>query len=235
MRKLLLGIALIIAAPVSVIAGPKDEAYQVIDKFKRAFDASDVQGIVNLFAPDAVFLGTVSPKLVTKTDEINAYFQAIKTDTPRNVEIGDYSTLVLSDTVVVFAGMDQFSSTNDGKKIDLPARFTLVVTNKKPCEELKGEIDFELQAEGAKNYSSDIVNHAIDDAPSAVPTADDPVLAIYLIELQDRRYLDEAVPLKSAAACSSLFTCNMLYARRSHEARFSGTGAGGDCGPGDRR
>ena len=133
MRKLLLGIALIIAAPVSVIAGPKDEAYQVIDKFKRAFDASDVQGIVNLFAPDAVFLGTVSPKLVTKTDEINAYFQAIKTDTPRNVEIGDYSTLVLSDTVVVFAGMDQFSSTNDGKKIDLPARFTLSLLIRSPA------------------------------------------------------------------------------------------------------
>lgn len=128
MRKQLLGITLIMAVPFSVIAGPKEEAYQVVDKFKRAFDASDVQGIVSLFAPDAVFLGTVSPKLATKTDEIKAYFQAIKTDTPRVVEIGDYSTLVLSDSVVVFAGMDQFSSTRDGKKIDLPARFTFVVT-----------------------------------------------------------------------------------------------------------
>jgi len=128
MRKLLLGIALIMAVPVSVIAGPKEEAYQVVEKFKRAFDTSDVQGIINLFAPDAVFLGTVSPKLATKTDEINAYFQAIQTDTPRTVEISEYSTLVLSDSVVVFAGMDQFSSTRDGKKIDLPARFTLVIT-----------------------------------------------------------------------------------------------------------
>lgn len=53
-------------------------------------------------------------KLATKTDEIKAYFQAIKTDTPRTVEIGEYSTLVLSNSVVVFAGMDQFSSTRDG-------------------------------------------------------------------------------------------------------------------------
>jgi uncharacterized protein (TIGR02246 family) len=128
MRILLLGIALSMTVPISVTAGPKEEAYQVVEKFKRAFDASDVQGIVNLFAPDAVFLGTVSPKLATKTDEINAYFQAIKTDTPRTVEIGEYATLVLSDSVIVFAGMDQFSSTRDGKKIDLPARFTLVVT-----------------------------------------------------------------------------------------------------------
>lgn len=128
MRNLLLTITLIMTAPVTVFAGPKEDAYQVVEKFERAFDTSDVQGIVNLFAPDAVFLGTVSPKLATKTDEINAYFQAIKTDTPRTVEFGEYSTLVLSDSVVVFAGMDQFSSTRDGKKIDLPARFTLVVT-----------------------------------------------------------------------------------------------------------
>ena len=108
---------------------PKGEdAFQVVEQFKKAFDASDVQGVVNLFSPDALFLGTVSPKLVTMTEDINAYFQAIKTDTPRKVVFGEYSTMVLSDTAVVFAGMDQFSSTKDGKTIDLPARFTLVVT-----------------------------------------------------------------------------------------------------------
>jgi uncharacterized protein (TIGR02246 family) len=128
MRRLLLAIALTMTVPVSVIAGPKEDAYQVVEKFKRAFEASDVQGVVSLLAPDAVFLGTLSPKLATKTEDINAYFQAIKTDTPRTLVIGEYSTLVLSDSAVVFAGMDQFSSIKDGKRIDLPARFTLVIT-----------------------------------------------------------------------------------------------------------
>ena len=114
MRRLLLAVALTMTVPVSVIAGPKEDAFQVVEKFKRAFDASDVQGIVNLFAPNAVFVGTVSPKLATKTAEINAYFQAIKTDTPGTLVIGEYSALVLSDSAVVFAGMDQFSSTKDG-------------------------------------------------------------------------------------------------------------------------
>jgi hypothetical protein len=36
------------------------------------FDATDVQGVVKLFAPDAIFLGTMSPKLATKTEEIAA-------------------------------------------------------------------------------------------------------------------------------------------------------------------
>jgi hypothetical protein len=55
MRNLLLAVTLIVTMPVTVIAGPKEDAYQVVEKFKRAFDASDVQGIVSLFAPDAVF------------------------------------------------------------------------------------------------------------------------------------------------------------------------------------
>jgi hypothetical protein len=63
MRNLLLGIMLIMTVPVTVIACPKEDAYQIVEKFKRAFDASEVQGIVNLFAPDAVFLGTVSAQL----------------------------------------------------------------------------------------------------------------------------------------------------------------------------
>jgi ketosteroid isomerase-like protein len=54
--------------------------------------------------------------------------QVIKTDAPRKVIFGEYSTIVLSDTSVLFAGMDQLSSSRDGKTIELPARFTLLVT-----------------------------------------------------------------------------------------------------------
>ena len=114
--------------PLAAFAGPKEDALLVVEQFKRAFDASDVPGVVHLFAPDAVFLGTLSPKLITKTGDVDAYFQAIKTDMPRRVVFGEYSTVVLSDTTVLFAGMDQFSSTKDGKTIELPARFTILVT-----------------------------------------------------------------------------------------------------------
>lgn len=128
MRKLLLACALVVCVPISAFAGPKEDAFQVVEQFKKSFDASDVEGVVRLFAPDAIFLGTVSPKLATKTEDINAYFQGLRTDMPRKVVFGEYSTLVLSDTAVLFAGMDEFSSTKDGKTIDRPARFTMVIT-----------------------------------------------------------------------------------------------------------
>jgi hypothetical protein len=46
--------------------------------------------------------------------------QVIKTDAPRKVIFGEYSTIVLYDTSVLFAGMDQFSSSRDGKTIESP-------------------------------------------------------------------------------------------------------------------
>jgi len=106
MKKLLLASMALLAWPMAAFAGPREDAFSVVEQFKKTFDASDVQGVVKLFAPDAVFLGTVSPKLATKTEDIDAYFQAIKNDTPRKVVFGDYATLVLSDTAVLFAGMD---------------------------------------------------------------------------------------------------------------------------------
>jgi uncharacterized protein (TIGR02246 family) len=117
---------MLVSVPIAAFAGPREDAFQVIEQFKKAFDASDVEGVVKLFAPDAI--GTVSPKLATKTEDIHAYFEALRTDMPRKVVLGEYSTLVLSDTAVLFAGMDQFSSAKDGKAIETPARFTFVVT-----------------------------------------------------------------------------------------------------------
>ena len=128
MGKMVLVCMLLMLEPCAAIADPQKDAFQVVEQFKKAFDASDVQGVVKLFAPDAIFLGTVSPKLATKTEDIEAYFHGIKTDVPRKVVFGKYSTIVLSDTAVVFAGLDQFSSTKEGKTIDFPARFTLVLT-----------------------------------------------------------------------------------------------------------
>jgi uncharacterized protein (TIGR02246 family) len=118
------------AMPLVAVAGPKEDAFQVIEQFKKAFDNSDVEGVVKLFAPDAIFLGTVSHKLVSTTEGIEEYFQALKQFTPRSISIDAYSSMVLSENAVLFAGFDTFSQTKEGKAIEAPARFTLVITKK---------------------------------------------------------------------------------------------------------
>ena len=58
--RLLLACALFLIWPVAAFSGPKEDAFLVVEQFKKAFDASDVEGVVKLFAPDAVFLGTAA-------------------------------------------------------------------------------------------------------------------------------------------------------------------------------
>ena len=83
---------------------------------------------MKLFAPDAIFLGTVSPKLATTTGDIDEYFQGLRQFMPRSISIEAYSAKVLSENAVLFAGFDTFSQTRDGKAVETPARFTFVIT-----------------------------------------------------------------------------------------------------------
>ena len=126
-KKLLLS-AMLMVWPIVAWAGPREDAFQVVEQFKKAFDASDVEGVVKLFAADAVFLGTVSPILVTKTEQIDKYFQGLRQFTPRSITIEEYATIAISENAVLFAGMDTFSQTKDGNVIKTPARFTMLIT-----------------------------------------------------------------------------------------------------------
>src|SRR5262245_6902024 len=101
MGRLLVAVALLASLCSTAIAGPKEDALQVLDKWTKAFSDSDVNGIVKLYAPDAVFLGTGSKTVVVKPEEIRTYFeQALLSNRPRGATLNSYSAMVLSDTVV---------------------------------------------------------------------------------------------------------------------------------------
>ena len=59
----------------TAFAGPKEDAFQVVERWARAFTEADVDTIVNLYASDAVFMGTGSKMIVTKPEDIKKYFQ----------------------------------------------------------------------------------------------------------------------------------------------------------------
>ncbi len=53
-----------------VVAGSEEDALQVVEKWAAAFNASDVDAIVALYAPDAMFLGTGSRTVVLKRSAV---------------------------------------------------------------------------------------------------------------------------------------------------------------------
>jgi uncharacterized protein (TIGR02246 family) len=128
MRNALMAAVLLVSVATGALAGPQEEAFQVLEQWLTAFNASDVEGIVRLHASDALFLGTGSKTVVTRTEDIRAYFErALKSDLPRGAVFSDYSSRVLSDTAVLFTGLGASSRTKEGKTITAEGRATFVI------------------------------------------------------------------------------------------------------------
>lgn len=129
--RFVVGLFLLASICPAAIAGPKDDAMQVIDRWSKAFAASDVDGIVRLYAPDAHFMGTQTRTVVLKTDDIRKYFeQALLTNRPRSATLGFFSVAALSDTVVIVTGIDTVTGVRDGASFSNNGRVTFVIVKR---------------------------------------------------------------------------------------------------------
>jgi uncharacterized protein (TIGR02246 family) len=131
MRVLLVVMALITALGSTAIAGPKEDALQVVEQWAKAFTDADVDGLVKLYAPDALFFGTGSKTVVTKPEEIRTYFeQAFSRTRPRGATLGEHAVLDVSDTVVVVTGLDTVTGVRDGTPVSSDGRVTFVIAKR---------------------------------------------------------------------------------------------------------
>ena len=122
---------LLVFLSTAASAGPKEEAFQVLEQWVKAFNASDVDALLKLHTSDALFLGTGSRAVVTQTEDIRKYFErALLRDMPRGAVFSDYSSMVLSDTAVVFTGLSASSRTREGNTITSPGRATFVIAKR---------------------------------------------------------------------------------------------------------
>jgi hypothetical protein len=131
MRAFLSIATLLLALSSAAVAGPKEDALQVLEQWAKAFTNSDVDAIVKLHAADALFMGTASKTVVVKTDGIRAYFEnALLNNRPRGAKLTDYTTLVLSDAAVAVSGLDELTGVRDGKAFVTTGRVTFVIAKR---------------------------------------------------------------------------------------------------------
>ena len=131
MRIFLSVVALLGLLSSAANAGPKEDALAVLEKWTKAFAASDVDGIVKLYAPDALFLGTTSKTVVVKPEGIRSYFEnALLNNRPRGANLNSYETMVVSDAAVVITGLDTVTGVRDGQPISASGRVTFVVAKR---------------------------------------------------------------------------------------------------------
>lgn len=128
MKKIVLITLLLLGVCSSVWAGPKEDAIGVVERWAKAFTDSDVDGIVKLYAPDALFLGTGSKTVVVTPEGIRKYFeQALLNDRPRGAKLDSNSAIAVSDTVVVVTGLDTVTGVRNGNPISANGRVTFVI------------------------------------------------------------------------------------------------------------
>ena len=117
---------LIVLSPPIALAGPKEDANAVIDRWSAAYTANDPEAVVKNYRPDAILLGTVSPVLSQGTEAIRKYFSSIKGSGNKNA-IGERHTLVLSDYAVLVTGFYEFTRMKDSQPVPGPSRFTMLL------------------------------------------------------------------------------------------------------------
>ena len=131
LREILISVTLLVSLCSSAIAGPKEDALQVVEKWAKAFSDSDVDAIVKLYAPDALFLGTGSKTVVVTPEGIRKYFeQALLSNRPRGARLDSNSAMVVSDTTVVVSGLDTVTGVRDGSPISANGRVTFVIAKR---------------------------------------------------------------------------------------------------------
>jgi uncharacterized protein (TIGR02246 family) len=124
MRKLPLFALFVDAFPTLGSAGPKEDAYAIVEHWARAFNTANVDEIVGLYAPDATFWGTRMDTLATTSEAVKKYFAALPAE--RKVTLGDHAAVVLSDNTVVDAGRYEVMLNSNA----IPARYTFLIAKR---------------------------------------------------------------------------------------------------------
>jgi uncharacterized protein (TIGR02246 family) len=131
MRGPLAALALWLALVPAAQAGPREEALAVVDRWAAAFAASDVDAIVGLYAPDALFLGTGSREVVSDPAGVRRYFEAaLLNRRPRGAAVTAAEVRVISEDAAVVVGLDRLSGVVDGATVSTTGRFTFVVARR---------------------------------------------------------------------------------------------------------
>ena len=134
-RRMMMKILVSALFAVAVITPPaladeREDAYAGVERWSAAFNSGDVEQIVRMYTDDALVLGTLSPGMISKPDDLRAYFKAAAA-AKLQVKLGGHSAVALAKDAVAIAGFYDFSRpAADGQPVVVPARFSFVMVKK---------------------------------------------------------------------------------------------------------
>ena len=103
-----------------------NDARELAERWSSAFTQADMNALMALFAPDAVFFGTSSKVIVAGTDGIRNYFENSLLGSSRYVSVlTDIHVTALSDDVAIIAALNKITITDNNHSNDLMGRLSI--------------------------------------------------------------------------------------------------------------
>jgi uncharacterized protein (TIGR02246 family) len=125
----LLIVALVSLMPAIVFAGPAEDVGSVINQWATAFNSNDVDSLVDLYAPDAILVGTAGSSLFEGKDAVHSYFARLA-NSGDTVSVDTSKVIVLHDDVAYVTGFYTFSGLRHGELGKTRAQFTMVMVKR---------------------------------------------------------------------------------------------------------
>jgi uncharacterized protein (TIGR02246 family) len=103
-------------------------ALSALHAWVDAVNRHDLEAIVAIFAPDASFFGTSTQALVSSSEGIRQYFDAVlKNSVPLKVALGLVTISELSPDSAVITGYDKWQVTLNGESVEGIGRLSVAV------------------------------------------------------------------------------------------------------------
>src|SRR5262245_24408317 len=121
--------AVLSLTPLKAVAGPMEDVGAVVDHWATAFNSNDVDALVNLYAPDAILVGTAGATLMEGSKAVRSYFARLAGSGDK-VAIDNNKIIVLDDNVAYVTGFYTFSAVRGGEIRKSQAGFTMILSKR---------------------------------------------------------------------------------------------------------
>jgi uncharacterized protein (TIGR02246 family) len=128
-RRLLIVVALLTLSPAITFGGPAEDAGSVINEWVEAFNANDVESLADLYASDAILIGTTSSNLIEGKDGVRNYFARLAQSGDK-VLVETSKVIVAHDNFAYVTGFYTFGGVRHGHPSTTKAGFTMILVKR---------------------------------------------------------------------------------------------------------
>lgn len=118
--------ALVMGDAIHKASKEESEVNAAFAIWREALSSGKAENVVKLYDKDAILLATLAAKPLTTQEERTEYFTKLTAKPKLTATVTEDHIRMLDEDDAVISGLYTFSFEEDGKKVEIPARFSFV-------------------------------------------------------------------------------------------------------------